>query len=107
MMSKGINFMCRKLLLNRSKYPNMVSVLFLLFKSPFEKNVTELIESFECKKAVVLLGDASYYEEYPENTDVFVLKDDAEARGITPKGKMINYDKVVELIEEYDRVVTL
>ena len=85
----------------------MVSVLFLLFKSPFEKNVTELIESFECKKAVVFFEDAVYYKSYPENTDVFVLKDDAEARGITPKGKMINYDKVVELIEEYDRVVTL
>ncbi len=85
----------------------MVSVLFLLFKSPFEKNVTELIESFECKKAVVLLGDAVYYEGYPENTDVFVLKDDADTRGVIPKGKMINYDKVVELIEEYDRVVTL
>ena len=85
----------------------MVSVLFLLFKSPFEKNVTELIESFECKKAVVLLGDASYYEEYPENTDVFVLKDDAGARGVSTDAKMIDYDEAVELIEKYDRIVTL
>lgn len=85
----------------------MVSVLFLLFKSPFEKNVTELIESFECKKAVVLFENAVYYEGYPENTDVFVLKDDAVARGVFTDAKMINYDEVVDLIEEYDRVVTL
>lgn len=85
----------------------MVSVLFLLFKSAFEKNVAELIESFECKKAVVLFENAVYYKNYPGNTEVFVLKDDAWARGIIPKGKMINYDKVVELIEKYDRVVTL
>ena len=106
-MSKGINFMCRKLLLNRSKYPNMVSVLFLLFKSPFKKNVAGLIESFECKKAVVLFEDAVYYKSYPENTDVFVLKDDAEARGVSTDAKMIDYDEAVELIEKYDRIVTL
>jgi len=85
----------------------MVSVLFLLFKSPFKKNVAELIESFECKKAVVLFENAVYYEGYPENTEVFVLKDDAEARGVSADAKMIDYNDVVELIEKYDRVVTL
>ncbi|MBU3901867.1 MAG: sulfurtransferase complex subunit TusB [Candidatus Thermoplasmatota archaeon] len=85
----------------------MVSVLFLLFKSPFKKNVAELIESFECKKAVVLFENAVYYKNYPENTDVFVLKDDAEARGVSADAKMIDYNDAVELIEKYDRVVTL
>jgi sulfur relay protein TusB/DsrH len=85
----------------------MLSALFLLFKSPFEKNVTGLIEGFECKKAVVLFENAVYYENYPENTEVFVLKDDAEARGVSTDAKMISYDEAVELIEKYDRVVTL
>lgn len=85
----------------------MVSVLFLLFKSPFEKDVTDIIESFECKKAVILFENAVYYKNYPENTDVFVLKDDANARGVSTDAKMIDYDEVVELIEKYDRVVTL
>jgi len=85
----------------------MVSVLFLLFKFQFEKKVTGLIESFECKKAVVLFENAVYYKNYPENTEVFVLKDDAEARGVSADAKMIDYDEAVELIEKYDRVVTL
>ncbi len=99
----------------------MVSILFVLLKSPHENINLELTFDLggQSKKAAILFEDAVYYavdkkesEHLAEHVDeVFVISDDLTARGfncdIGGKFKAIDYGEAVDLIMQFDRTITL
>jgi len=96
------------------------SKLFLLLKSPREFHALEEMEAIagEADRAAVLLNDAALFatqegrleELLQVCPEVFVMKDDLQARGLDPCPGVveIDYHQLVELImDEYDQTVTL
>jgi sulfur relay protein TusB/DsrH len=99
----------------------MPSILFVMLKSPHENVNLELASDLggQSKKAAILFEDAVYYaadkkasKHLSQHVDeVFVIADDLAARGfdcdIGGKFKAIDYGQAVDLIMEYDRMITL
>jgi len=96
------------------------SKLFLLLKSPREFSGLEDIAAIagDADRAAVLLNDAVLFAAQENKlegllqvcTEVFVMKDDLQARGVDPcSGAVeIDYHRLVDLImDEYDQTVTL
>ena len=59
-------------------------------------------QSKEHDVAILLMHDAVYAS--PELT-TFAVADDAEARGVT-RHERVGYDRIVEMLFEYDKVVS-
>jgi sulfur relay protein TusB/DsrH len=100
----------------------MKGILFIILRSPHEFSNMELIGNIggQAKKGVLLLEDAVYFAADHRQlkhllqhvNDVYVMKDDLEARGFTCAGMgrihIVDYPMAVDLImEEYDQSITI
>ncbi|MDD3398309.1 MAG: DsrH/TusB family sulfur metabolism protein [Candidatus Methanomethylophilaceae archaeon] len=98
----------------------MTSILFLLLKSPHEYCDLEILGkiSGEAPRSAVLLNDAALFAVNKEAgerlrpwvDEVYVMRDDLEARGLPVQGdvSVIDYGKLVDLImDEFDQTVTI
>jgi sulfur relay protein TusB/DsrH len=97
------------------------SKLFITLKSPHEFGGLELVrESAEgAKSALLLFEDAVIFAASAKKgrellsavQDVYVIKDDWEARGLplaVPEFKVIDYPEAVEMImERYEQTITV
>lgn len=75
-----------------------------IIRNPNDTTPLEIakVQSRDNEVAVLLMHDAVYAS--PELT-TFAAADDAEARGVTEHEK-VGYDRIVEMLFEYDRVVS-
>jgi len=99
----------------------MKSKLFITLKSPHEFSSLELVKSMGegSKSALLLFEDAVIFaanakmgkELLTAVQEVYVMKDDWEARGLpmaNPEFKIIDYPEAVDLImERYEQTITV
>ncbi len=99
----------------------MRSKLFITLKSPHEFGGLELVRASAkgAKSALLLFEDAVIFaanakmgrELLSAVQDVYVIKDDWEARGLplaVPEFKVIDYPEAVEMImERYEQTITV
>jgi sulfur relay protein TusB/DsrH len=83
-------------------------MLFLISSAPDTREFKTAIRmANEMKADVCLLQNAVYAAQEAEYGTFHVLSDDLRLRGITPdkiKGKAINYEQLVDLMAEADKV---
>ena len=99
----------------------MKSKLFILLKSPHEFTGLDLVRSMaeDSSAGVILFEDAVLFAANKKKgeelrsviKDVYVIRDDWEARGLPkaiPDFKVIDYPEAVDLImERYDQTITV
>lgn len=99
----------------------MKSKLFITLKSPHEFAGLELVKSAAkgSKSALLLFEDAVIFAANAKRgrellsavQDVYVMKDDWEARGLplaVPEFKIVDYPEAVDLImERYEQTITV
>lgn len=75
-----------------------------IIRNPNETTPLEIAkaQSKEHKVAILLLHDAVYAK--PDLT-AYACAEDAEARGVTGH-ELVGYDRIVEMLFEYDKVVS-
>lgn len=76
-----------------------------LIKEPPDGLALEFLnrENILKRSTIILIGDGVYCENI-KSKDIYLVKEDAEERGIETKYPLITYDEVVKKIFEYQKV---
>ncbi len=72
---------------------------------PFEYALRQ-VSSGQNEVAVLLIHNGVYSKKELPDVKTIVLKDDMEARGIDTGHETTDYNRMIDLVFEYDRVIT-
>lgn len=83
--------------------------LFLFSQTPNQENIRFLKKLIDISDCVVFIQNGIYIAKH--NIELvcqnYVLEPDAEARGIKIDSNSVDYFRLVDLIMEFDKVVTI
>ncbi|MGQ9465206.1 MAG: sulfurtransferase complex subunit TusB [bacterium] len=86
-----------------------MKTLYLFSKTPNHENiklVKKLIDTSDC---IVFIQNGVYIAKHNIEfiCPIYILQEDAEARGIKIDSNTVEYFKLIDLIMEFDKVVTI
>lgn len=86
-----------------------MKALFLFSRTPDQENVKFLKKLIDSSDCVVFIQNGVYIAKHNIELECqnYVLAPDAEARGIKIDSNSVDYFRLVDLIMEYDKVVTI
>ncbi len=86
-----------------------MKILYLFTRTPNQENIRLLNKLVDGSDAVVFIQNGVYIDKqnFELKCQKFVLKSDAEARGLKGSSNFIEYSELIDLILMFDKVVTI